>query len=112
MTQKTNFKFEVLIGDDASTDGTPKIINEYAAKYPDIIKPIIRTVNLGAMANLVDLFYKANGQYIALCEGDDFFTDNSKLQLQSDFLDKNKDYTVCFHPVKFFYDDGSEPDFA
>lgn len=111
VTQKTNFKFEVLIGDDASTDGTPKIINEYAAKYPDIIKPILRTKNLGAMANMVDLFYKANGQYIALCEGDDYFTDDNKLQIQASFLDKNKGHTICFHPVNFFYDDSSQPDF-
>jgi len=111
VTQKTNFKYEVLVGDDASTDGTKNIISEYAAKYPEIIKPILRTKNLGAMANLVDLFYRAKGQYIALCEGDDYFSDNSKLQVQSDYLDKNIGHTVCFHPVRFFYDDGSKPDF-
>ena len=99
MMQKTNFEFEVLIHDDASTDNTATIIREYEAKYPDIIKPIYREVNLysqgqsGFFARF--LFPLAKGKYIALCEGDDYWTDPLKLQKQVDFLEGNEEYGMC-----------------
>lgn len=98
LMQKTNFPFEILIHDDASTDGTADIIREYQAKYPDIIKPILREKNLYSqgvrMMNRFN-YERAKGKYIALCEGDDFWTDPHKLQIQFDFMEKNLDYTVC-----------------
>ena len=101
LMQKTNFPFEILIHDDASTDGTADIIREYQTKYPDIIKPILQTENqyskgirgISAKFN----FPRALGKYIALCEGDDFWTDPKKLQIQFDFMEAHPDYSLCMH---------------
>ncbi len=109
LKQKTNFKFEVLVGDDCSTDGTSKIVAEYAKKYPDIIKYIHRDQNIGSLNNFIDLCGRVNSDYVALCEGDDYWTDENKLQKQVDFLDKNPDYSVCFHPVNIVWQDKSRP---
>lgn len=98
MMQKTNFAFEVLIHDDASTDGTADIIREYEAKYPDIIKPIYQTENQyskGIPIGCTYLYPRAKGKYIALCEGDDYWTDPLKLQKQVDFLESHPDYVMC-----------------
>jgi glycosyltransferase involved in cell wall biosynthesis len=101
--QKTNFCFEVLIHDDASTDGTTEIIKEYEAKYPDIIRPLYEEENQwikGRRGSIIFNYPRAKGKYIALCEGDDYWTDPLKLQKQVDFLEENPDYAICFHPVK------------
>ncbi len=98
--QKTNFRFEVLVHDDASSDDTAKIITEYANKYKDIIVPVIQTENQyskGVMIIDDILIPKARGKYIALCEGDDFWTDENKLQRQVDFLENNESYSACVH---------------
>lgn len=111
--QKTNFPFEVLIHDDASTDTTADIIREYETKYPDIIKPIYQTQNQYAIGKSGEKYFnlpRVQGEYVAMCEGDDFWTDKNKLQIQADFLDKNPDFSLCFHPVKIFYEDNSVPD--
>lgn len=100
MMQQTNFAFEVLIHDDASTDGTTDIIKEYEAQYPDIIKPIYEEENQwvkGRRGSAVFNFPRANGKYIALCEGDDYWTDPLKLQKQIDFLENNSEYIMCSH---------------
>ncbi len=90
--QKTNFRFEAVVHDDASTDGTADIIREYAEKYPDIIKPIYETENQyskkdGSLGRIMDA--ACTGKYIAMCEGDDYWTDPSKLQKQVDILESN-----------------------
>lgn len=108
--QQTDFPFEVLISDDASTDKTPEIIREYANKYPDIIKPIYREINTGGPENYIGTLSMAKSKYLIVCEGDDYFTDPLKLQKQVDFLDCNPDFSICFHPVRIFYEDGSVPD--
>lgn len=98
LMQKTNFPFEILIHDDASTDKTADIIREYEAKYPDVIKPIYQTENQyskGVKVSLVYNYPRAKGKYIALCEGDDFWTDPDKLQIQYDFMEANPDYSLC-----------------
>lgn len=104
--QKTNFQFEVVVHDDASTDGTADIVMEYAEKYPQIIRPIFEKENQYSIGG----FYLINtimeekypcGKYIAECEGDDYWTDPSKLQLQVDFLENNPDYSMCFHSVNY-----------
>lgn len=98
--QKTNFSFEVLIHDDASTDGTTEIIKEYEEKYPDIIKPLYEEENQwikGRRGSAVFNFPRAKGKYIALCEGDDYWTDPLKLQKQVDFLEANPEYVMCSH---------------
>lgn len=101
--QQTNFRFEVIIHDDASTDGSADIIREYAAKYPDIFRPIFQTENQysqGIDIYSTYLFPRALGRYIALCEGDDYWTDPLKLQKQVDFLEANPEYSMCFGNIE------------
>ena len=96
--QQTDFPFEVLIHDDASTDGTADIIREYEAKYPDIIKPVCQTENQYSKGVDVSSYNwnRVKGKYIALCEGDDFWCEPQKLQLQFDFMEAHPDYSACF----------------
>lgn len=114
LAQKTNFSFEVLIHDDASTDGTAEIIKSYAEKYPDIIKPYLQKNNQYSKGirgmSLRFNFPRARGKYIALCEGDDYWTDSTKLQRQVDFLENNKDYSLVFHSVNVHFEDQSLSD--
>ncbi|MBQ4588440.1 MAG: glycosyltransferase [Bacteroidaceae bacterium] len=96
--QKTNFRFEAIVHDDASTDGTATIIKEYAEKYPDIIKPIFQKENQyskhnGSISKIMNEY--THGKYIALCEGDDYWIDPLKLQKQVDFLETHHDYGIC-----------------
>ena len=96
ISQKTNFDFEIVISDDCSTDNTSTIVAWYAARYPDIIKPLIRTQNIGMVANAIDTISRCDGEYIALMEGDDLWVDPGKLQRQSDVLDGLPDCVFCF----------------
>lgn len=97
LMQKTDFFYEILVGDDASLDGTDEIVSQYAALHPDKLKAFIRLENLGATKNLYDLFKQAKGKYIANCEGDDYWCDPLKLQKQVDFLERNPEYSGCTH---------------
>ena len=98
--QKTNFRFEVVINDDASTDGTAAIICEYAERYPDIFVPIYQTENQYSknvrMFETI-IYPHLRGKYFASCEGDDYWTDENKLQRQVDFLESHPDYSACTH---------------
>ncbi len=100
LMQVTSFKYQLIIGEDFSTDETWSICNQYAQKYPDIIKLLPSAKNLGMMPNFIRTIEACKSKYIALCEGDDYWTDPNKLQRQVDFFDKNTDYSICFHPVK------------
>lgn len=98
--QKTTFRYEVIIHDDASQDDTAKIIEEYAQKYPDIIKPIIQVENMYSKGvDILRTFIKpkVQGKYIAICEGDDYWITSDKLQKQVDFLETHIDYSACVH---------------
>lgn len=113
LAQKVDFEYEIIIHDDASTDSTQAIIKEYIAKYPKLFRPILETKNQYSTHNvkfLDDMYAMAKGKYIAVCEGDDYWSDINKLQRQVDFLEKNKDYALCFHPVKVVFENGEEPD--
>lgn len=111
LMQQTSFKFELLIHDDASTDNTANIIREYATKYPNIIKPIYQTENQYSQKVPIGCTYlypRAQGKYIALCEGDDYWTDPLKLQKQVDFLESHPDYVMCTHHFNTYnQEDGS-----
>lgn len=97
--QKTSFEFEVIVHDDASTDGTKAIIQEYADRYPTIIKPIYQAQNTYNTHNRVYDFLlpRTNGKYIAICEGDDYWIDANKLQSQYDFLESHYDCSAVVH---------------
>lgn len=101
LMQHCNFEYEILIHDDASTDGTQEIIREYQQKFPHIIFPIFQKENQyskGVRRMMPRFnFPRAKGRYIALCEGDDYWTDPNKLQKQVDFLEANPDYAICYH---------------
>jgi glycosyltransferase involved in cell wall biosynthesis len=99
LRQTTNFPFEILIHDDASTDGTANIIREYETAYPIIVRPLYQKENQyskGVRISDTYQFPRAKGKYIAICEGDDYWVDPLKLQTQVDFLENNPDYVVCY----------------
>lgn len=113
VSQKTDFPFEVLINDDKSHDGTADIIREYAARYPEIIRPFYQEINLYSLGKNADdeCFYPAaRGKYVAFCEGDDYWTDPLKLQKQVDFLESHPDYSACVHNSTVHDCSGREPD--
>ena len=97
LMQKTNFAFEYIIGEDFSTDETREIVFDYARKYPNIIRVITAEYNVGSKANGRRCINACRGKYMALCEGDDYWTDPLKLQKQVDFLESHPEYTMCFH---------------
>lgn len=97
LSQVVDFEYEIVIGEDKSTDETLKICEKYASKYPDKIRLIKRDVNLGMMGNWIDTIKSCQGKYIAICEGDDYWTDPLKLQKQVDVLESNSKLTGCFH---------------
>lgn|SRR5574344_12906 len=103
--QRCNFKFQIFVGDDCSSDGTSDIVREYARKYPSIIIPFIREKNLGAMNNAVDLRSRLTAKYVAYCEGDDYWIDQDKLQLQVDYLEANQSCRGCFHSARILKGD-------
>lgn len=102
LAQQVNFPIEFIIAEDCSTDGTLTICNEYAEKYPNLIKLITSENNVGAIANERRAMKVAKGKYIAFCEGDDYWTDPLKLQKQVDFLEEHPDYSVTFHRCKHY----------
>lgn len=104
LRQKTEFPFEILIHDDASTDKTADVIREYTSRYPNIIRPILQVENQLSKGispeNILE--EKARGQYLAYCEGDDYWSDQSKLQKQVDFMNSHSECTICGHRVKVY----------
>lgn len=104
LMQKTNFKYEVILHDDCSTDGSASIIDEYSKKYPDIFKPFIQKENQysrGGFTHIYKLVLEnASGDYVAFCEGDDYWTDPYKLQKQYDLMNSHSDCSICYHYVQ------------
>lgn len=109
VSQKTNFRYKVIVHDDASTDNSAEIIREYEEKYPDIIKAIYQTENQyskGVKIVPAYIYPHVEGRYIAICEGDDFWTDENKLQKQYDALENNKECHFCFCSVRETNEEG------
>ena len=109
ISQQTNFPFIAVIHDDCSTDGSTEIIREYAAKYPDIIRPIYEEINCyqNNMWDQVVVKMRAaykGAKYIAFCEGDDYWTDSHKLQKQVDILETHPEYAFCCHRYKILHE--------
>jgi len=88
--------YELIIGDDASTDNTPAIIKKYQRQYPNIIVPVLREKNIGATRNFIDIYNRARAIYVAHLEGDDFWTDRNKLIKQAEFLERNPEFVISF----------------
>ena len=109
LMQKTNFKFQLVIADDCSTDGSREILLHFKEKYPDIIELILQEKNVGPARNWLDLLKYPKSKYIAYFEGDDYWIDSLKLQKQVDFMEQNDGFSMCFHAVEIKM--ASEKDF-
>jgi len=96
LMQQVDFPYEIVIGEDISTDGTREVCKTYAAKYPGIIRLLERDENLGMKKNWVETIRACQGRYVALCEGDDYWIDPNKLQKQVDLMEQHKDYVLSF----------------
>jgi glycosyltransferase involved in cell wall biosynthesis len=107
LAQRVNFDYEIVIGEDYSTDGTRAIIMDFHRCYPGRIVPLMRDQNVGAMRNLEATVAACRGQYLALLEGDDYWTSDEKLQRQVDFLDAHPSSSMCCHRVQFLDETGS-----
>ena len=112
LMQKVNFRYELVIGDDASTDGTQEVVIEYAKKYPDIIVPLCHKKNVGIIKNSISIKKRLRGKYIAILEGDDFWIDENKLQKQVDFMEKHPEYSLCFTSTNIIKDTTGGPVFT
>src|SRR5579864_5088925 len=95
LAQRVNFDYEIVIGEDCSTDRTREILLEFCRRYPKRIVPLLKDKNVGAMRNVEATLAACRGQYLALLEGDDYWTCEDKLQRQIDFLDEHPDYAIC-----------------
>lgn len=103
LMQNTDFDFEIVIGEDCSEDSTRSIVEDYAKRFPEKIRLLLQPHNVGGNSNFASVYQMCRGQYVAFLEGDDYWTDPSKLQQQVDFLDSHPDYSLCFHWVDVFY---------
>lgn len=108
LAQQSNFDYEVVVGEDCSTDRTREILMDFHRRHPGRIVPLLRDRNLGAMRNFERTITACQGQYVAFLEGDDYWTSSEKLQKQVDFLDAHLDCAICCHRVRFLREAGSE----
>ena len=111
LMQQTDFEYELVIGEDCSTDGTREIVKNYAEKYPDKIKTLIHPENVGMQQNFLKVLEACRGEYAALLEGDDYWADPLKLQKLVDFLDNNLDFSICFHKIKILENNELKDDY-
>lgn len=112
LMQKGDFELEIIVGDDDSKDNTRKILESYQKKHPNIIKLLPLTKNIGVTKNLKRCFKEVTGRYMAICEGDDYWTDEYKLQKQTDFLDNKKECGFCFNAFLMFYENNTDQNYV
>ncbi len=110
LTQECDFTFECIVGDDCSTDGTREILGEYERRYPDRLHPVLRETNVGARHNLADVLKRCRGRYVAILDGDDFWTTPHKLERQVAFMEAHPDCAVSFHDVRAIDENGNDCD--
>lgn len=109
LMQKVSFPFEIVVGDDGSSDGTREILLAYQRSHPRIIRLLLAERNMGGRHNFVRTFEACRGKYIALLDGDDYWTAPDKLEQQVSFLERHADYAICFHDALCVEEDGSRP---
>jgi len=107
LDQETSFSYEIVVSDDCSTDATPGILAGLVREHGPKLRVLLRPANLGINRNLAETIQACRGRYIALLEGDDYWTDPRKLQLQHDFLESHTDHALVFHRVRVLGRDGS-----
>jgi glycosyltransferase involved in cell wall biosynthesis len=107
LMQKTSFKFEIIIGEDCSTDETRNILLAYQKNYPNLIKLITYEKNVGGIQNQINALNAASGKYIAMCDGDDYWTDPLKIQKQVDFMQQKEDCVICCHYSRVIDENGN-----
>jgi glycosyltransferase involved in cell wall biosynthesis len=108
LAQRTTFPFEIVIGEDCSTDSTRTIVRDFASRHPDRIRLRLAETNEGGKRNFMQTFAECRGKYVTILEGDDYWTSSDKLQLQVDALEAHPDWALCFHPTQCIYEDGNE----
>src|SRR5215813_14592957 len=112
LKQKTDFSYRLIIGDDCSTDSTQSIIRNYAEQYPEQIQTLLSSQHYGIEHPDrigIQVLRLNTAEYVALLDGDDYWTDPNKLQKQVDFLRHHQECSFCFHNAEMFFEDGSEP---
>lgn len=111
LMQKVDFDYEIVIGEDCSTDNTRQIVVDYQQKYPDKIRALLHETNIGGTQNDIAVHNACQGEYIAWLEGDDYWTSPHKLQKQVNYLDQHRECSMCFHSTRHFHENGSRPDY-
>ncbi len=106
LAQTTDFRYQLVIGEDRSTDNTRQICEKYAREFPEKIKLLPSDRNHGLIQNFIRTYKECDGKYVAICDGDDYWTDPLKLQKQVSFLEKNPEYSIVFTSFKFLFPDG------
>lgn len=109
VAQRASFRFELLVADDFSTDGTREIVREYERRHPDLVRTFLPERNLGVAGIWLVAARQCRGEYIALLDGDDYWTSSEKLARQAPLLDANPDWASCFHRATLFHEDGGQP---
>ncbi len=109
LNQRTDFDYEILVGDDFSTDGTRDVILDYQRRFPEKVNPVLHKKNLGqnGLFNTIETLKLAKGTYIAPLDGDDYWTSPDKLQRQVDFMESHPNFSACFHNALITYEDGT-----
>lgn len=110
LAQKTDFAYEIIVGEDCSTDRTREIVLNYRRKFPQIVRTFLPESNVGMHLNFREVFGRSRGGYLAFLDGDDYWTDSGKLQIQARALDAHPETSISCHRVVVHYEDGSRPD--
>jgi glycosyltransferase involved in cell wall biosynthesis len=108
LMQEADFDYEVVVGEDCSTDATRSILLDYRSRFGDRLRPLLRDNNIGMHANLIQTLEACKGRYVALLEGDDYWISPEKLSRQADLLDEQPELAMCFHDVKCVFEPGCE----
>ena len=112
LNQKVSFDYEIVVGEDCSTDSTADVLRRLEASNPGRLKVIYREHNIGAVKNVLGTVESCSGEYIAFLEGDDFWTSTDKLELQVEFLDKHQEASFCFHRTRYLFTKEQSPEYV